>query len=110
MSDRFMSGNKKNSHFIVRLQHEEWQFEVPMESTVLEAALACGISLPNACRNGNCRTCICRLVSGQVAYKIEWPGLSKEEKAEGLTLPCVAIALSDLILDVPHASKMKKNS
>jgi hypothetical protein len=34
-----------------------------------------------------------------VRYRIEWPGLSAEEKAEGYILPCVAHAQSDLILD-----------
>ena len=35
-----------------------------------------------SCRNGTCRTCLCRLDSGQIAYEIEWPGLTREEKAE----------------------------
>jgi ferredoxin len=44
---------------------------------------------------------MCRLVSGNVAYRIEWPGLSAEEKAEGFILPCVAQPLSDLVLQLP---------
>ncbi|RAG26689.1 ferredoxin, partial [Burkholderia multivorans] len=39
-----------------------------------------------------------------VRYTIEWPGLSREEKADGYTLPCVAVATSDLVLDVPDAA------
>ncbi|WP_255246563.1 2Fe-2S iron-sulfur cluster-binding protein, partial [Burkholderia pseudomallei] len=50
-----------------------------------------------------CRTCLCRLREGSVAYRIEWPGVSAEEKAEGYILPCVAIAQSDLVIEVPHA-------
>ena len=45
-----------------------------------------------------CRTCIRRLASGQVAYRIEWPGLSAEEKQTGYILPCVAYPLSDLVI------------
>jgi ferredoxin len=101
-----MNSTEKTPLFTVHLQKEKWCFEAPMDSTVLDAALASGINLPNSCRNGSCRTCICRLVSGQIAYKIVWPGLSKEEKEEGMILPCVAIALTDLVLDVSHASKM----
>jgi hypothetical protein len=41
---------------------------------------------------------LCRLDSGQIAYAIEWPGLSVEEKLEGLVLPCVARPLSDIVL------------
>jgi hypothetical protein len=33
-----------------------------------------------------------------VTYRIEWPGLSAEEKVEGYILPCVAHAASDLTL------------
>ncbi len=38
------------------------------------------------------------LVSGRIAYHIEWPGLSAEEKRDGLILPCVAHPLSDVVL------------
>ena len=64
------------------------------------AELAPGLSLglQSSCRNGTCRTCICRLVSGEVAYRIEWPGLSADEKAQGYILPCVAYPLSDVRL------------
>jgi ferredoxin len=100
-----MSADRRHANFEVKLQQKNWQFSANAETSILEAALIAGIVLPNSCRNGSCRTCICSLVSGQVAYKIEWPGLSKEEKEEGMILPCVAIALSDLVLLVPHAHK-----
>ncbi|EJM97506.1 2Fe-2S iron-sulfur cluster-binding protein [Herbaspirillum sp. YR522] len=71
--------------------------------SLLQSALAAAIRLPNSCRNGTCRTCMCRMTSGSVDYQIEWPGLSKEEKRDGWILPCVAIATSDLVLDIPTA-------
>ncbi|UVW30237.1 2Fe-2S iron-sulfur cluster-binding protein [Massilia sp. H6] len=74
-------------------------------SNLLEAAEAAGIDLPSSCRNGSCRTCICRLRSGQVRHTIEWPGLSYDEKREGYILPCVAIALGDLELEAPLARR-----
>lgn len=46
---------------------------------------------------------MCKMVSGNVDYQIEWPGLTREEKNEGWILPCVAVASSDLVLDVPAA-------
>jgi ferredoxin len=70
---------------------------------LLAAARQAGFSLPSSCRNGTCRACICRLVSGRVRYSIDWPGLSIEEKREGWILPCVAHAESDLVLDAPEA-------
>jgi ferredoxin len=50
---------------------------------------------------GHCRTCIGQLLSGQVRYEMEWPGLSAEELAEGCVLPCVARPLSDVVLQDP---------
>jgi ferredoxin len=72
---------------------------------VLESAERAGITLPSSCRNGTCRTCICLKTSGTVRYKIEWPGLSADEKREGYILPCVAIAVSDLVIEAPAAAR-----
>lgn len=73
--------------------------------SLLEAALAAGIRLPRSCRNGSCRACRCRLLAGAVSYRIEWPGLLAEEKAEGWILPCVALAQTDVVIDAPLATK-----
>ena len=78
-------------------------FEADDSMTVLQAAELGGVSLPSSCRNGTCRTCICLLRSGSVRYRIEWPGLSLDEKREGYFLPCVAIAESDLLVEAPAA-------
>jgi ferredoxin len=75
-------------------------FEAPGSLTVLEAAAFAGLRLPRMCRNGTCRTCLCKMTAGSVRYQIEWPGVSAEEKAEGYILPCVAIAESDLVIEV----------
>jgi ferredoxin len=88
---------------IVRIEPLGVSFESPDTLSLLEAAGFANIRLPRSCRNGTCRTCMCTLVSGSVSYRIEWPGLTKEEKAEGLILPCVATAETDLVLLVPDA-------
>ncbi|HSI59928.1 MAG TPA: 2Fe-2S iron-sulfur cluster-binding protein, partial [Ideonella sp.] len=62
-----------------------------------------GIRLSRSCRNGTCRRCLCRLAEGAVSYRIEWPGLSAEEKAEGWILPCVALAVGDVTIEAPGA-------
>ncbi len=81
-------------------------FETDGASTVLEAAQLGGVVLPSSCRNGTCRTCICLMAGGSVRYRIEWPGLSLDEKREGYILPCVALATSDLTLVAPAAKAM----
>jgi len=90
--------------FTAKVMPAGLQYDVEGDLTLLEAAEMSRVQLPSSCRNGTCRTCICRLLSGQVTYTVEWPGLSAEEKAEGLVLPCVARPLSDVVLDQASAS------
>ena len=78
--------------------------------TVLQACEAAGIALPNSCRNGTCRTCLCRLESGSVRYLVEWPGLSIEEKRENYLLPCVAVPTSDVVVNAPLAKRLPPSS
>jgi ferredoxin len=85
------------------------QFQAHEDQTLLQAALAAGVRLPSSCRNGTCRACLCLVPAAEgqppapapVAYTLDWPGLSAEEKAEGFTLPCVARPCSDLVLLQP---------
>jgi ferredoxin len=88
---------------VVRVEPLGQSFEAPDSLTILEAAAFANLRLPRSCRNGTCRTCLCRMRSGRVRYLIEWPGVSREEKAQGYILPCVAIAETDLVIEVPEA-------
>ncbi len=93
----------------VLVQPGGWAFETDGTASLGDAAWAAGIELPRSCRNGTCRACLCRALSGEVRYLIEWPGLSPDEKAEGWLLPCIARAASDLVLDVPKAKPVTQN-
>ena len=86
--------------FSVRITDTQGLLTAKPDQTLLLSALAAGHALPSSCRNGVCRTCICRLHSGRISYRMQWPGLSAEEKAEGLFLPCVAYPVSDLVMSV----------
>lgn len=79
-------------------------FSAPASLPLLLAAEHAGFEgmlMDSSCRNGTCRTCICRLTSGEVHYHIDWPGLSLDEKREGYILPCVAYPLSDVVIELP---------
>ena len=91
--------------FRVTIEPQGWQFEADFDVPLLTAAERAGLRLPSSCRNGTCRTCLCRLRAGQVGYRIEWPGLSAEEKRDGYILPCVAYAQSDLTLEAGAARR-----
>ena len=70
--------------------------------SLLEAALGAGLVLRSACRNGTCRECMARVLEGRVHHRIDWPGLSAEERFEGWVLPCVAVPDSDVVLLQPR--------
>ena len=90
--------------FTVKVEPAGLQYDVEGDLSLLEAAEMSRVQLPSSCRNGTCRTCMCRMLSGEVSYAIEWPGLTAEEKAEGYVLPCVARPLSNVVLEQTEAS------
>lgn len=85
----------------VVLQGTAVAFCAPQGLTILQAAERAGVDLPNSCRNGTCRTCLCKVLQGTYQCQIEWPGLSAEEKSQGFCLPCVTVALSSLVIALP---------
>jgi ferredoxin len=79
-------------------------FAAPADRPLLlsaELAAMDALKMDSSCRNGTCRTCICKIKRGKVSYRIEWPGLSIDEKREGYILPCVAYPLSDVVIELP---------
>ena len=90
---------------LVRIAPSGLEFAAEPGQSILEAALRAGIRLPSSCRNGTCRACLSRLVSGSIRYRIEWPGLSADEKEDGYLLPCVACPQSDLEIVAPGAQR-----
>ncbi|MBR7798955.1 2Fe-2S iron-sulfur cluster-binding protein [Undibacterium fentianense] len=93
---------ENSREFRVTLIKQNREFVCNEGEPILLAALRQGVRPANSCRNGSCRTCLCKTKLGEVYYQIEWPSLSFDEKQDGYILPCVAIARSDIaILDWP---------
>lgn len=90
-----------NAVFQARLEPAGTPFAAPACQPLLQSALQAGITLESSCRNGTCRSCMCRLTAGQVVYRIDWPGLSTEEKNDGYILPCVAYPETDVVIELP---------
>ena len=86
--------------FAVQVLPADLRFAARADESLLRAALRAQQPLRSSCRNGSCRACMCRLESGAIAYEIEWPGLSAEEKRAGWVLPCVARPLTDVVLRI----------
>jgi ferredoxin len=66
--------------------------------TLLEVAEKNGIVIPYSCRQGQCGTCVTRLVGGAVRMDAE-VGLTDELRKEGYVLPCVSRARGDVKLE-----------
>ncbi|SOY69403.1 putative ferredoxin [Cupriavidus taiwanensis] len=89
----------ESAEFTAQVLPGSVRFPAPASLSLLEAALLEGVALPNSCRNGTCRACASRLHAGTVRYRVEWPGLSPDEKDEGWILPCVACPASDVVFE-----------
>lgn len=76
------------------------QWPLPIETgkaTILDAALDSGVPFPHGCRTGECGTCKCLLLSGDVAMKnYDSAALSSAEKSAGFVLACRAKPRSDV--------------
>lgn len=94
--------------FSARIEPTGARFAAPAALPLLRAAELAGLTLASSCRNGTCRACMCQLSGGQVAYHIDWPGLSAEEKRDGFILPCVAHPASDVVLGLAMAPQSAK--
>jgi ferredoxin len=64
---------------------------VPVQAgdTMLASLLRAGVAFPFSCQAGNCGTCKCELVSGNV-HELEYSeqALSAAERARGIVLAC----------------------
>jgi ferredoxin len=103
-----MAGLESSDHFSAVIEPKGWKFDAPGSLSLLAAARLAHVDLPASCRNGTCRACMCQLLSGDVRYDIEWPGLSAQEKKDGFILPCVAHPASDVVIGVPGAKALKR--
>ncbi|HXF17313.1 MAG TPA: 2Fe-2S iron-sulfur cluster-binding protein, partial [Burkholderiales bacterium] len=74
---------------------------VPAEEgqTVLDALLAHGVGFAYSCQAGNCGTCRCELISGDI-MELEYSehALSAEERSRGLVLACRSQVWGDVVV------------
>jgi ferredoxin len=97
-----MTDEPDRDAFVVTLLPSGQSFPVAADQSILEAAASAGLRLPSSCRNGTCRACLCRMIEGSVAYRVDWPGLSADEKTAGWILPCVALPATNVTIEQPH--------
>lgn len=79
----------------VHLVRSGRSFAVTGRETILEAALKAGLEMDFSCQQGTCRTCIARVVAGEVEMEDD-PDLAigAKEMARGFRLLCVSVPRS----------------
>lgn len=85
----------------LRRGEQTLRFTAQPGKTLLESAVAAGVSLPWSCGMGGCGACKVRRVSGDVVLQ-EPSCLSAAEREAGDTLTCVGYAASALTLELPR--------
>jgi len=68
---------------------EDFEFEMPKDLSILDAALKHDIDAPYSCQGGICSSCIARLTEGEATMR-QNNILTDNEVAEGLILTCQA--------------------
>lgn len=77
--------------------HSQKVCQVSNGSTLLDVAESNDVQIPYGCRQGQCGTCVTRLLSGPVQMDVE-AGLTAEQKDAGYVLPCVSRAKGTVVL------------
>lgn len=83
--------------------------EASERSTLLDAALDAGVPIPFSCNVGDCGSCICRLISGEVEELYPSPVISPAQRQAGFLLACQTRARSDVTVELPGADGAVEN-
>ena len=80
-------------------ENEQYQIEVSGDLNLLEVMRKAGLNVRDACRNGACGVCRCRLIKGDITYHHRFPtALWKRDIEQGFILPCIAFPVTHVTL------------
>lgn len=80
-------------------QQSDRAFSLLGDQTLLAAMHDQQLPVRKACRNGGCGVCRCRLTRGDITYHQREPfALWQADIDAGVILPCIAYAVSDVVL------------
>lgn len=76
--------------------------DAPEDKALLDAALDADVLFPHNCCAGDCGTCLCRVVSGDVEEQMDTGHLIDDEEREaGWVLGCQTLPRSDVEVEIP---------
>jgi len=84
----------KTSKVNITLYGQQWDIEVPFDTTVLDAAIAKGLDLPFSCKGGMCCTCRAKVNEGAVEMIANY-ALEPGEVDQGYVLTCQSLPKTD---------------
>jgi len=83
----------------ITLEGDARRIPVQAGDTILASLLRAGVPFPFSCQTGNCGTCKCELVSGEVVeLERSERALSAQERAMGVILACRSEIRSDAVV------------
>jgi 3-ketosteroid 9alpha-monooxygenase subunit B len=78
----------------VELDGQTYRLPWPAGTRLLDVLIGAGLNPPFSCRQGNCGACACRVLAGEVEL-LHNEILQDEDFADGYTLACQAVPVSD---------------
>jgi vanillate O-demethylase ferredoxin subunit len=88
-----------NRPFQVQVPDLDLTFQVAADQTLVAAAAENGIEILTACENGQCGTCVVKVLDGRPDHRDR--ALTPEKRDEGWLCACVSRAAGDrLVLEI----------
>lgn len=76
--------------FLVNIPDSDLQFTVRTGQSIVDAAAEHGVEILTGCTNGQCGTCLVKILEGEVEHRDKV--LTPEKRAEGWMCACVSRA------------------
>jgi len=92
------SSSPDTGRLTVKFARSAVTYKMSPDETLLESSEKHGVLIPSGCRQGNCGTCVTKLLDGDVRMEPH-EALSDQQRSQGYILPCVSRPLTDVTLD-----------
>ena len=90
-----MSNKPANHAFQVDVPDHDLRFEVGPTQTIVEVAKEHGLEILTACEDGQCGTCVVKVLEGEADHRDR--ALKPEKREEGWMCACVSRAKGDFL-------------